>query len=62
LFIIIYNIFVTKADKGQVTVFMNKSEYVNQMEAILGNHITYKILKNNPLQKITVGLDGLLKM
>jgi len=56
------DIFVTKADKGQVTVFMDKSEYVNQMEAILSDDSTYKILKNNPLRKITAGLDGLLKM
>jgi len=41
---------------------MDKSEYVNQMETILSDDTTYKILKNNPLRKITVGLDGLLKM
>jgi len=55
------DIFVTKADKGQVTVIMNRSAYIDQMLKILDDGNTYRLIKNNPLRKITTRLDNLIK-
>jgi len=55
------DIFVTKADKGQVTVIMDKNAYVDQMLKILDDENTYRPVKNNPLRKITTRLDSLIK-
>jgi len=55
------DIFVTRANKGQVTVIMDKNVYVKQMEDILRDDSTYRLLKNNPLRKITTKLDGMIK-
>jgi len=56
------DILVTKADKGQVTVIMDRIDYVNKMVEILNDDSTYRIIKNNPLSKITTKLDNLVKM
>jgi len=55
------DILVTKADKGQVTVIMDRSAYNEQMLRILEDENTYRSLKNNPLRKITIRLDNLIK-
>jgi len=55
------DIFVTKADKGQVTVIMDSATYKDQMFKVLDDANTYKIVKNNPLRKITTKCDNLLK-
>jgi len=55
------DIFVTKADKGQVIVVMDKSAYVDQMVKILDDENTYRLVRNNPLRKITTKLDNLIK-
>jgi len=55
------DIFVTKADKGQVTVIMDKTVYTKQMENMLNDESTYRHIKNNPLRKITVKLDNMIK-
>jgi len=55
------DIFVTKADKGQVTVIMDKTDYIKQMEDILKDDSTYKMLKSNPLRKITCKLDAMIR-
>jgi len=55
------DIFVTKTDKGQVTVIMDKNAYVDQMLKILDDENTYRLVKNNPLRKITTRLDNLIK-
>jgi len=55
------DIFVTKADKGQVTVIMDRTDYIKQMENMLDDETTYRHIKNNPLRKITVKLDNMIK-
>jgi len=55
------DIFVTKVDKGQVTVIMDKNAYVEQMEVLLKDNSTYRPLDKNPLQKITTKLDCMIK-
>jgi len=55
------DLLVTKADKGQVTVILDKNDYVNQMTNILKDGNTYKILRTNPLRKISNKVDSLIK-
>lgn len=40
------DVFVTKADKGQITIFMDKNDYIHQM---INDHSTYKSLKKTLL-------------
>jgi len=40
---------------------MDKNAYVKQMEDILRDDSTYRLLKNNLLRKITTKLDGMIK-
>jgi len=55
------DILVTKADKGQVTVIMDRSAYVDQMLRTLDDETTYRPVKNNPIRRITNRLDNLVK-
>lgn len=55
------NIFVTNADKGQVTVIMDKNSYIEQMTNTLNDPLTYKKLKKDPIKKITSKLNDLVK-
>jgi len=55
------DIFVTKADKGHVTVIMDRAIYNDQMFKTLDDEDTYKIVNKNPLRKITTKRDNLLK-
>jgi len=55
------DIFVTKVDKGQVTVIMDRMAYTDQMLKILDDANTHRFVKNNPLRKITTKCDNLLK-
>ena len=45
------NVFFTRADKGNLTVCMNKTDYVNKMNALLDDKRTYKIVKRNLLDR-----------
>jgi len=54
-------IFVTKADKGQVTVVMYRSVYVDKMTQMLEDTETYKPVKTNPLSKMNSKLNNLIK-
>ena len=42
---------VLPADKGRVTVVMNKSDYLTKCRALLANEATYEKLKSNPTAK-----------
>jgi len=55
------DIFVTKADKGQVTVIMDRKVYVDKMTQNLEDTETYKPLNSNPLQKMNGELNSLIK-
>jgi len=54
-------ILVTKADKGQVTVVMDRSVYVDKMTQMLEDTETYKHVKINPLSKMNNKLNNLIK-
>jgi hypothetical protein len=55
------DVFVTNADKGQVTVVMDKSTYLEKMTDLLSDSDTYKILKKDPLNRITNKFSDLIK-
>ena len=55
------NIFFTRADKGNVTVCLNKSSYFQKMNTLLSNTNIYKPIKNNPLHKAQKNVHNLLK-
>ncbi|XP_071652732.1 uncharacterized protein [Temnothorax longispinosus] len=53
-------IIFTRADKGNTTVAMLKSEYMEKMSALLGDETTYSIIDRNPTRKIISTLVSLL--
>lgn len=55
------DVFVTKADKGQLTVIMNKNKYIDQMKMILNDQTTYKKLQKDPINKMNTKLHNLIK-
>jgi len=55
------DLLVTKADKGQVTVVMDRCDYVNKMESLLGDQSTYRELKKDPIRKLTNKINTLVK-
>ncbi|XP_077264260.1 uncharacterized protein LOC143898565 [Temnothorax americanus] len=54
------DVFVTKADKGQITVIMDKSDYINRMTELLNDTSTYKKLKKDPIKQVTSKLNQLV--
>jgi len=55
------DILVTTADKGQVTVIMDHSDYILQMSDIFDDDSTYRSVKKNPIRKISRELEGMIK-
>jgi len=56
------DLMITKADKGQITVILNKSKYVEQMTKALDDDRTYKKTFKDPLKTITNKTNNMLKM
>ena len=54
------NILITNADKGSVTVALDKDAYVSKMEEILSDTNTYAIVNKDPSKKLTQDLRTLL--
>src|SRR5436190_9657229 len=50
----------TRADKGNVTVALDKDKYVQEMNKLLSDNNTYNIVKKDPLRKISSSLKELL--
>ena len=46
------NIHITKADKSNSFVILNKNQYINKMNNLLEDESTYKKLNKNPLEKM----------
>jgi len=53
---------LTKADKGQITVILDKQIYINKMNRILSDDSTYKLIKKDPLRMITNKMNNMLKL
>lgn len=43
---------ITKADKSNALVLINKGDYVNKMLVLLSDQETYSVLNHNPLEKV----------
>jgi len=54
------NVIFTRADKGNITVALNRSDYINKMEDILKDKETYELIRNDPLRKLTNDIRSLL--
>jgi len=54
------NIIFTRANKGNVTVALNKDEYLQKIELMLQDQNTY-IVKKNPIADIEKNLINMLK-
>jgi len=55
------NVIFTRADKGNVTVAMNKDEYIKKMEIMLQDPNTYVMIKKNPMKSIEKNLNNIKK-
>jgi len=55
------NIIFTKADKGNVTVAMDKDSYIKKVEELLKDENTYIIIKKNPIKSIENNLNNTVK-
>jgi len=55
------NIIFTKADKGNITVAMDKNFYLKKMEDILRDVNIYTVVKRNPAKTIEDNLNNKLK-
>ena len=54
------NLIITRADKGNVSVALNKDAYVNKMEILLGDRNTHEVVKKDPIKKMISALRELL--
>jgi len=57
-----HNIIFTKADKGNITVALDKKHYINEMNDILKDVNTYMMVKKNPIKSIERDLNNFLKI
>ncbi|KYN07871.1 hypothetical protein ALC62_01155 [Cyphomyrmex costatus] len=55
-----HNLLITNADKGNVTVFLDRNTYLSKMEDILSDRDTYEIIDRDPTKKLTQDLRALL--
>jgi len=46
------SIIFTKADKGNITVALDKNKYITKMEEMLQDQDTYSNIKNNSINKL----------
>ncbi|EZA52483.1 hypothetical protein X777_08599 [Ooceraea biroi] len=56
------NLMITRADKGQVTVVMNKSRYREQMNEMLSDTTTYLKFNKDPNKNLTNKMNDLIKL
>ncbi|EFN63478.1 hypothetical protein EAG_07003, partial [Camponotus floridanus] len=54
------NIIVTRADKGNTTVALNRDDYIKNVEKLLEDKDTYLIVLKNPINKLISSLRELL--
>jgi len=55
------NIIFIKADKGNVTVAMDREEYISRIEVMLQDENTYITIKKNPIKNLEKNLNDMLK-
>jgi len=55
------NIIFTKADKGNITVALEKTYYIDSVNTMLKDSTTYEIIEKNPVKKVEQKLNSILK-
>jgi len=53
------DVIFTRADKGNVTVALNKNVYIKKIEELLHDKETYLVIKRNPALSIEKNLNGI---
>lgn len=53
--------FVIKVDKGQVTVIMDKNDYIDKMTVLFNDESIYKKIKKDCVKQISLKLNQLIK-
>jgi len=54
------NITYIRADKGNITVALNRTDYINKLEEMLRDKETYELIKKDPTKKRISDIRGLL--
>jgi len=54
------NIIYTRADKGNITVALNKKDYINKMEEMFDDRETYELITKDLIKKLTKDIGSLL--
>jgi len=54
-------IIFTRANKGNITVALNKNDYHKKMELLLEDNNTYSLIKKDPSNSIEKKLNGIIK-
>lgn len=54
------NVIYCRADKGNVTVAIDRRKYIDKMNDLLSHSTTYELLDNNPVKKLTSQLRDIL--
>jgi len=56
------NIIFTKADKGNITVALDKGHYISEIKDLLKDTNTYMMVKKNPIKSMERDLNNFLKV
>ena len=51
---------IISADKGNCTVVMDRKDYDDKVKELLGDELTYKVLKKDPTKKTERDMNGIL--
>jgi len=55
------NTIFTKADKGNITVALDRAHYINSMNEMLKDPLIYKVIQKNPVKNLEFKLNNILK-
>jgi len=55
------DVIFTKADKGNITVTLDRVHYIDSVNELLKDTTTYEIIQKNPVKKVELKLNELLK-
>jgi len=55
------NTIFTKADKGNITVALDRDHYINSIKLLLKDSTTYEKIPKNPVKNLEQKLNNILK-
>jgi len=56
------NVIFTRADKGNVTVALERQDYITAIEKLLNDKNTYTIVKKIPIKNVEKNLNSIIKV